>query len=87
MKIALVHDWLVTNAGAEKVLKEFDWHVNARSLMSSPLVDLFNPLKIEMRFLQGKYCKYDILFKNCPFTKVTLLEIIYFLDSRKLIVT
>ncbi|MFQ5773864.1 MAG: glycosyltransferase family 4 protein [Kiloniellaceae bacterium] len=50
MKIAIVHDWLVTYAGAERVLEQM--------LLCYPAADLFAPIdfldEAERGFLQGK---------------------------------
>ncbi len=65
MKIAVVHDWLVTNAGAEKVLKAIlEIYPNA-DIFS--LVDFLNKEDREV-VLQGKYAKTSFIQK-LPFAK------------------
>lgn len=65
MKIAIVHDWLVTNAGAEKVLKNIlDIYPNA-DIFS--LVDFLND-KDRKNILNGKFAKTSFI-QNLPFSK------------------
>jgi len=65
MKIAIVHDWLVTNAGAEKVLKAMlDMYPDA-DIFS--LVDFLNE-KDRNIVLNGKYAKTSFIQK-LPFAK------------------
>ena len=64
-KIAIVHDWLVTNAGAEKVLRAIiDIYPDA-DIFS--LVD-FLSLKDRSVVLNGKYAKTSFI-QNLPFAK------------------
>lgn len=65
MEIAIVHDWLVTNAGAEKVLKNIlDIYPNA-DIFS--LVDFLNE-KDRKNILNGKFAKTTFI-QNLPFSK------------------
>lgn len=65
MKIAIVHDWLVTNAGAEKVLKNIiDIYPNA-DIFS--LVDFLNN-KDRNDVIYGKFAKTSFI-QNLPFSK------------------
>lgn len=65
MKIAIVHDWLVTNAGAEKVLKNIiDIYPNA-DIFS--LVDFLNS-KDRNDVIYGKFPKTSFI-QNLPFSK------------------
>ena len=65
MKVAIVHDWLVTNAGAEKVLKEIiELYPNA-DIFS--LVDFLNE-KDRKEILKGKFAKSSFIQK-LPFAK------------------
>lgn len=65
MKVAIIHDWLVTNAGAEKVLKNIlDIYPNA-DIFS--LVDFLNE-KDRLDVLNGKFTKTSFLQK-LPFAK------------------
>lgn len=60
MKIAIIHDWLVTNAGAEKVLKNMlDIYPNA-DIFS--LVDFLNE-KDRIDILKGKFAKISFIQK------------------------
>ena len=57
MKLAIIHDWLVTNAGAEKVLKAIiDLYPNA-DIFS--LVDFLDE-KERYEVLNGKFAKTDL---------------------------
>lgn len=65
MKIAVIHDWLVTNAGAEKVLKSI--------LDIYPQADIFSLVdflseKDRYDVLNGKYAKTSFI-QNLPFSK------------------
>lgn len=65
MKIAIVHDWLVTNAGAEKVLKNIlDIYPNA-DIFS--LVDFLNS-KDRSDVINGKYARTSFI-QSLPFSK------------------
>lgn len=65
MKIAIVHDWLVTDAGAEKVLKAIlDMYPDA-DIFS--LVDFLNP-KDRDEVLNGKFAKTSFI-QRLPFSK------------------
>ncbi|WP_297431510.1 glycosyltransferase [Sulfurimonas sp.] len=65
MKIAIVHDWLVTNAGAEKVLKAIlDIYPNADVFS---LVDFLDEKERNI-VLSGKYAKTSFIQK-LPFAK------------------
>jgi glycosyltransferase involved in cell wall biosynthesis len=65
MKIAIVHDWLVTNAGAEKVLKNLlELYPNA-DIFS--LVDFLND-KDRKEIIQGKQVETSFI-QNLPFSK------------------
>jgi len=65
MKTAIIHDWLITNAGAEKVLKEIvELYPNA-DIFS--LVDFLNN-KNRIDILNGKYAKTSFI-QNLPFAK------------------
>jgi glycosyltransferase involved in cell wall biosynthesis len=65
LKIAIVHDWLVTNAGAEKVLKSIcEIYPNA-DIFS--LVDFLNDEDRKI-ILNGKYAKTSFI-QNLPFSK------------------
>ena len=65
MKIAIVHDWLVTNAGAEKVLKAIYELYPDADIFS--LVDfLDNEDRIEI--LNGRFAKTSFI-QNLPFAK------------------
>ena len=65
MKIAIVHDWLVTNAGAEKVLKAILEIYPDADIFS--LVDFLNSKDREI-VLQGKHAKTSFIQK-LPFAK------------------
>ena len=65
MKIAVVHDWLVTNAGAEKVLKAILELYPDADIFS--LVDFLSDEDREV-VLQGKYAKTSFIQK-LPFAK------------------
>lgn len=65
MKIALVHDWLVTNAGAEKVLKAILDIYPQADIFS--LVDFLNE-KDRHDILCGKYAKTSFI-QNLPLSK------------------
>ena len=65
MKIAIVHDWLVTNAGAEKVLKTI--------LEVFPQADVFSLVdflddKDRQEILKGKFAKTSFI-QHLPFAK------------------
>jgi glycosyltransferase involved in cell wall biosynthesis len=65
MKIVVVHDWLVTNAGAEKVLKNIiDIYPDADVFS---LVDFLDH-KVRKVVLNGKYAKTSFI-QNLPFAK------------------
>jgi glycosyltransferase involved in cell wall biosynthesis len=65
LKIAIVHDWLVTNAGAEKVLKNIlDIYPNA-DIFS--LVDFLNS-KDRSDVINGKYARTSFI-QSLPFSK------------------
>lgn len=65
MKVAIVHDWLVTNAGAEKVLKAIiDLYPNADVFS---LVDFLDD-NLRMKVLDGKKTKVSFIQK-LPFSK------------------
>lgn len=65
MKIAIVHDWLVTNAGAEKVLRAMvDVYPNAEIFS---LVDFLNDEDREA-VIKGKRAKTSFI-QNLPFAK------------------
>lgn len=65
MKVAIVHDWLVTNAGAEKVLRAIlDIYPDA-DIFS--LVDFLNE-KDRKLVLNGKYAQTSFI-QNLPFAK------------------
>ena len=64
-KIAIVHDWLVTNAGAEKVLKAIIEIYPDADIFS--LVDFLNSSDRE-EILNGKYAKTSFI-QNLPFAK------------------
>jgi glycosyltransferase involved in cell wall biosynthesis len=65
LKIAVIHDWLVTNAGAEKVLKAIlDIYPNADVFS---LVDFLSDVDREV-VLKGKYAKTSFIQK-LPFAK------------------
>ncbi|WP_321311663.1 glycosyltransferase [Halarcobacter sp.] len=64
-KIAIVHDWLVTNAGAEKVLKSILDIFPEADIFS--LVDFLND-KDRKNILKGKYSKTSFIQK-LPFSK------------------
>ena len=65
MRIAIVHDWLVTNAGAEKVLKNIiDIYPNA-DIFS--LVDFLSD-KDRNAVIYGKFAKTSFI-QNLPFSK------------------
>lgn len=65
MKIAIVHDWLVTNAGAEKVLRAIiDLFPNS-DIFS--LVDFLNE-KDRVDVLNGKFANTSFI-QNLPFSK------------------
>ena len=65
LKVAIVHDWLVTNAGAEKVLKSiFEIYPNADIFT---LVDFLEPNDRE-EILNDKYVKTTFI-KNLPFAR------------------
>lgn len=65
MKVAIVHDWLVTNAGAEKVLKAILEIYPQAEIFS--LVDFLNE-KDRREVLNGKYAKTSFI-QNLPFSK------------------
>jgi len=65
MKIAIIHDWLVVNAGAEKVLKEILELFPEADVFS--LVDFLND-KDRQEILKGKYAKTSFIQK-LPFAK------------------
>ncbi|SFO87988.1 glycosyltransferase [Hydrogenimonas thermophila] len=65
MKVAIVHDWLVTNAGAEKVLKAILDIFSSADVFS--LVD-FLKNKDRKNILNGKYAKTSFV-QNLPFAK------------------
>ncbi len=65
MKVALIHDWLVTNAGAEKVLKEFVELFPDSDVFS--LVDFLNN-EDRKKILKGKYAKTSFI-QHLPFAK------------------
>jgi len=65
MKIALIHDWLVTNAGAEKVLKEILDIFPDADIFS--LVDFLND-KDRETVVKGKYVKTSFI-QRLPFAK------------------
>lgn len=67
-KIAIVHDWLVTNAGAEKVLKSILDIFPEADIFS--LVDFLND-KDRKNILKGKYSKTSFIQK-LPFSKINL---------------
>ncbi len=64
-KIAIVHDWLVTNAGAEKVLKSIMELYPDADIFS--LVDFLDD-KDRKEVLNGKYAKTTFI-QNLPFSK------------------
>jgi hypothetical protein len=67
LKIAIVHDWLVTNAGAEKVLKAIYELYPDADIFS--LVDfLDNEDRAEI--LNGRFAKTSFI-QNLPFAKKT----------------
>ena len=65
MKIAIIHDWLVTNAGAEKVLKAILEIYPKADIFS--LVDFLDETQRE-KILSGKYAKTSFI-QNLPFAK------------------
>ncbi|WP_152055353.1 glycosyltransferase [Aliarcobacter butzleri] len=65
MRVAIVHDWLVTNAGAEKVLKAILEIYPQADIFS--LVDFLNE-KDRFDVLNGKYGKTSFI-QNLPFSK------------------
>ncbi len=65
MKVAIVHDWLVTNAGAEKVLKAILEIYPQAEIFS--LVDFLNE-KDRFDILNGKYARTSFI-QNLPFSK------------------
>ncbi len=65
MKTAIIHDWLVTNAGAEKVLKAILEIIPNADIFS--LVDLLNE-KDRKDILNGKFAKTSFIQK-LPFSK------------------
>lgn len=65
MKIALIHDWLVTNAGAEKVLKAILDIYPQADIFS--LVDFLND-KDRKSILCGRFAKTSFI-QNLPFSK------------------
>ncbi len=65
MKVAIVHDWLVVNAGAEKVLKSI-LEIYPNSDIFS-LVDFLDK-KSRDEVLNGKYAKTSFI-QNLPFAK------------------
>ena len=65
MKIAIVHDWLVTNAGAEKVLRQIIELFPDADVFS--LVDFLND-KDRKAVLNGKFAKTSFIQK-LPFAK------------------
>jgi glycosyltransferase involved in cell wall biosynthesis len=65
MRVAIIHDWLVTNAGAEKVLKEIiDLYPTADIFA---IVDFLNE-KDRKNILKGKFAKTSFIQK-LPFAK------------------
>ena len=65
MKTAIIHDWLVTNAGAEKVLKEIvDLYPNA-DIFS--IVDFLNDKEREI-ILKNKKSEVSFI-QNLPFAQ------------------
>ncbi len=66
MRIAIVHDWLVTNAGAEKVLRSMINVYPSASIYS--LVDFLNK-KDRKNVLNGKYVHTSFIQK-LPFAKM-----------------
>lgn len=65
MKVAIVHDWLVTNAGAEKVLKSICELYPEADIFS--LVDFLGD-EDRQEVLNGKYVKTSFI-QNLPFSK------------------
>jgi len=65
IKTAVIHDWLVTNAGAEKVLKEIIDIFPKADVFS--LVDFLNE-KERNKILNGKYAKTSFIQK-LPFSR------------------
>jgi glycosyltransferase involved in cell wall biosynthesis len=65
LKIAIVHDWLVTNAGAEKVLKAIYELYPDADIFS--LVDFLDD-KDREEILNGKFAKTSFI-QNLPFAK------------------
>ncbi len=65
MKIAIVHDWLVTNAGAEKVLKSIVELYPEADVFS--LVDFLND-KERKEVINGKFVRTSFI-QNLPFSK------------------
>ena len=65
MKIAIIHDWLVTNAGAEKVLRNLVEIYPDADIFS--LVDFLNQ-KDREDVLNGKFAKTSFIQK-LPFSK------------------
>lgn len=64
MKVAIIHDWLVTYAGAERVLEQM--------LISFPEADLFSVVDFiksdDRKWLLNKTCKTSFI-QNLPFAK------------------
>ena len=65
MKIAIVHDWLVTNAGAEKVLRAILEIFSNADLFS--LVDFLSD-EDRQKVINGKYAKTSFI-QSLPFAK------------------
>lgn len=65
MKIAIIHDWLVTNAGAEKVLKSICELYPEADIFS--LVDFLSD-EDRQKVLDGKYAKTSFI-QRLPFAK------------------
>jgi len=65
-KIAIVHDWLVINAGAEKVLKAINDIYPSADIYS--LVDFLNK-KDRKDIILGKFAKTTFI-QNLPFSKI-----------------
>lgn len=65
LKVAIVHDWLVTNAGAEKVLRNILNIYPSADIFS--LVDFLND-KDRTEVVNGKFAKTSFI-QNLPFAK------------------
>ncbi len=68
MRVAVVHDWLVQNGGAEKVLREI--------LEIFPDADIFTlvdflTIEDRERILKGRYSKH-LIFRDSHSQKITL---------------